>query len=111
LALAVAKLREKRAMSAPVLTGMLAAVSVGMVLGRPVLDLDYIEDSAAEVDMNVVRIDDGRFVEVQSTAETEPFRRDRLDTLLDLAGGGIDKLHVAQREALGDALAGTTAAR
>ena len=90
---------------------MLAAVSVGMVMGRPVLDLDYVEDSAAEVDMNVVRIDDGRFVEVQGTAEAEPFRRDRLDVLLDLASVGIDKLHEAQREALGDALARITVAR
>ena len=111
LALAVAKLREKRAIGSPVLTGMLAAVSVGMVMGRPVLDLDYVEDSAAEVDMNVVRIDDGRFVEVQGTAEAEPFRRDRLDVLLDLASVGIDKLHEAQREALGDALARITVAR
>ena len=111
LALAVAKLREKRAIGSPVLTGMLAAVSVGMVMGRPVLDLDYVEDSAAEVDMNVARIDDGRFVEVQGTAEAEPFRRDRLDVLLDLASVGIDKLHEAQREALGDALARITVAR
>jgi ribonuclease PH len=111
LALAVATLREKRAITAPVLTGMLAAVSVGMVLGRPCLDLDYVEDAAAEVDMNVARIDDGRFVEVQGTAESEPFRRDRLDALIDLANLGIDKLHEAQREALGDVLSRITVAR
>jgi ribonuclease PH len=111
LALAIAKLREKRVIGSPVLTGMLAAVSVGMVMGRPVLDLDYVEDVAAEVDMNVARIDDGRFVEVQATAESEPFRRDRLNALLDLAATGIDRLHEAQREALGDALARVTVAR
>ena len=90
---------------------MLAAVSVGMVLGRPVLDLDYVEDSAADVDMNVARIDDGRYVEVQGTAETAPFRKDRLDAMLALADIGIDKLHEAQREVLGDALARLTVAR
>ena len=111
LALGIAKLREKRLIGSPVLTGMLAAVSVGIVTGRPVLDLDYVEDSSADVDMNVVRIDDGRFVEVQGTAEAEPFRRDRLDLLLDLASLGIDQLHEAQREALGDALARITLSR
>ena len=111
MALALSKLRERRAITQPILTGMLAAVSVGMVLGRPVLDLDYVEDSAADVDMNVARIDDGRYVEVQGTAETAPFRKDRLDAMLALADTGIDKLHEAQREALGDALARLTVAR
>jgi ribonuclease PH len=111
MALALSKLRERRTITQPILTGMLAAVSVGMVLGRPVLDLDYVEDSAADVDMNVARIDDGRYVEVQGTAETAPFRKDRLDAMLALADIGIDKLHEAQREALGDALARLTVAR
>jgi ribonuclease PH len=111
MALALAKLREKRAVTTPVLTGMLAAVSVGIVLGTPVLDLDYVEDSAAEVDMNVVRIDDGRYVEVQGTAESTPFRKDRLDAMLALADRGIDRLHEAQREVLGDALARITVTR
>jgi ribonuclease PH len=105
LALALAKLREARVVRAPVLTGMLAAVSVGMIGGRAVLDLDYEEDSTAEVDMNVVRIDDGRYVEVQGTAETTPFRREELNAMLALADSGIDRLHLIQREIIGDALA------
>ena len=104
LALALAKLREARVVRGPVLTGMLAAISVGMVDGRPVLDLDYEEDSSAEVDMNVVRIDDGRYVEVQGTAETTPYRKKELDAMLALADAGIDRLHVIQREIIGDAL-------
>jgi ribonuclease PH len=72
--------------------------------GRPVLDLDYDEDSTAEVDMNVVRIDDGRYVEVQGTAETTPFLKDRLDAMLALADRGIDRLHQLQREIVGEAL-------
>jgi ribonuclease PH len=104
MALALAKLREARVVRAPVLTGMLAAISVGMIGGRPVLDLDYVEDSAAEVDMNVVRIDDGRYVEVQGTAETTPFRKADLDAMLALADAGIDQLHRVQREIIGDAL-------
>jgi len=104
MALALAKLREDRVVRAPVLTGMLAAISVGMVEGRPVLDLDYIEDSAAEVDMNVVRIDDGRYVEVQGTAETTPYKKEALNAMLALADSGIDRLHQVQREIIGDAL-------
>jgi ribonuclease PH len=104
LALALIKLRASKVVRAPVLTGMLAAISVGIVDGRPVLDLDYAEDASAEVDMNVVRIDDGRYVEVQGTAETTPFGRDGLDAMLALADSGIDRLHRAQREILGDAL-------
>ena len=81
------------------LPSSLAAVSVGVVNGEPVLDLDYVEDSAAETDMNVVMTEDGRLVEVQATAEKEPFSREVLDRLLDLAAGGIAELGVAQREA------------
>jgi ribonuclease PH len=81
------------------LAGTLAAVSVGVVEGEPVLDLDYVEDSAAETDMNVVMTGDGRLVEVQATAERDPFSRDLLDRLLDLAAGGIAELELAQREA------------
>jgi ribonuclease PH len=77
-----------------------AAVSVGIVEGEPVLDLDYVEDSAAEVDMNVVMTGDGRLVEVQATAETGPFGRTELDELLDLATGGIEEIAQAQREAV-----------
>lgn len=104
LVLALAKLRAARVVRGPVLSGMLAAISVGIVEGRPVLDLDYVEDSTAEVDMNVVRIDDGRYVEVQGTAESTPFHKEGLDAMLALAGRGIAELHEIQREILGDAL-------
>jgi ribonuclease PH len=74
-------------------------VSVGVVEGEAVLDLDYVEDSTAETDMNVVMTGDGRLVEVQATAERDPFSRELLDSLLDLAAGGIEVLHAAQSEA------------
>jgi ribonuclease PH len=77
-----------------------AAVSVGVVDGVPLLDLDYSEDSRAETDMNVVTTGDGRLVEVQATAEGEPFSREELDALIDLAVGGIEALGVAQGEAV-----------
>jgi ribonuclease PH len=83
--------------------GPVAAVSVGVVDGEPLLDLDYAEDSTAEVDMNVVMTGDGNLVEVQATAEREPFSRARLDELLELAAGGIERLFAAQEEALGAA--------
>ncbi len=78
----------------------LAAVSVGIVNGEARLDLCYAEDSAAEVDMNVVMTGDGRFVEVQGTAEGSPFDRSALDTLLDLAKKGIRQLITIQKDAL-----------
>jgi ribonuclease PH len=81
------------------LAGSIAAVSVGVVDDVPLLDLDYAEDSGAEVDMNVVMTGDGRLVEVQATAERAPFSRARLDELLELAAVGIDELAAAQREA------------
>jgi ribonuclease PH len=87
------------------LTGQVAAVSVGVVDGRPLLDLDYSEDSTAETDMNVVMTADGRLVEVQATAEREPFSRELLDDLLDLAGGGIEKIVAAQNDAVAAARA------
>ena len=83
------------------LTGSVAAVSVGIVDGRPLLDLDYAEDSAAETDMNVVMTPDGRLVEVQATAERDPFSRELLDDLLDLAAAGIEQISIAQEEAAG----------
>jgi ribonuclease PH len=82
------------------LGGQIAAVSVGVVDGRPLLDLDYAEDSSAETDMNVVMTADGRVVEVQATAEREPFTRAELDVLLDLAAGGIDDIVAAQNAAV-----------
>jgi ribonuclease PH len=77
-----------------------AAVSVGIVGGEALLDLDYSEDSEAEVDMNVVITGDGRLVEVQATAERDPFTRDLLDELLDLAAGGIERIVALQEEAV-----------
>ena len=81
------------------LAGSVAAVSVGIVDGEPRLDLEYTEDSAAEVDMNVVMTGDGRLVEVQSTAEGVPFSRDDLDELLELAVAGIEQIAEAQEHA------------
>ncbi|MEU0391267.1 ribonuclease PH [Streptomyces sp. NPDC006208] len=83
------------------LTGTVAAVSVGIVDGTPLLDLCYEEDVRAETDMNVVCTGDGRFVEVQGTAEAEPFDRKELNALLDLATGGCADLAALQRDALG----------
>jgi ribonuclease PH len=77
-----------------------AAVSVGIVDGERLLDLDYLEDSSAEVDLNVVVTGDGRLVEVQATAERAPFGRDALDELLDLAAAGIETIEQAQEQAL-----------
>jgi ribonuclease PH len=82
------------------LTGQIAAVSVGVVEGRPVLDLDYSEDSAAETDMNVVMTADGHLVEVQATAEREPFSRETLTELLDLSGSGVEEIMVVQDDAI-----------
>jgi ribonuclease PH len=82
------------------LTGSVAGVSVGIVEGEPLLDLDYAEDSQAEVDMNVVMTGEGALVEVQATAERTPFSRARLDELLELAAGGIEELAAAQEEAV-----------
>ncbi len=80
------------------LTAFCGAVSVGIVNGTPVLDLPYVEDSTAEVDMNVVMTSLGGFVEVQGTAEGAPYSRDDLDTMLRLAEGGINELIEMQRE-------------
>ena len=79
-----------------------AAVSVGLVGGQPLLDLDYSEDSVAEVDLNVVQSGDGRLLEIQGTAEGAPFSRQQLDVLLDLAQPGLETLMAAQRQALAD---------
>jgi ribonuclease PH len=82
------------------LTDSVAAISVGIIDGVPMLDLPYAEDSRAEVDMNVVMTGAGRFVEVQGTAEQEAFTREELDELLDLAATGIASIHEAQRQVL-----------
>jgi ribonuclease PH len=85
------------------LTDSVTAVSVGILDGRPLLDLDYSEDSAASVDMNVVMTGAGRFVEVQGTGEEATFTEDELSAMLQLARGGVRRLIAAQREALGEA--------
>ena len=101
LALALrTKFKETDAKAWP-LVGQIAAVSVGIVGGVPVLDLPYEEDSRADVDMNVAMTAAGAFVEVQGTAEGKPFARTELDALLTLAEGGIRDLFEAQRRALG----------
>ena len=99
-AIADARRRGLISASAKPLTGSVAAVSVGVVKGRAVLDLDYPEDSTAETDMNVVMTGDGAFVEVQGTAEGAAFDRALLNELLDLATKGCADLTVAQTEAL-----------
>jgi ribonuclease PH len=97
---ALSALRKRGELKSDPLHGQIAAVSVGIYRGTPVLDLDYAEDSEAETDMNVVMRSGGGFVEVQGTAEGHPFRRDELDALLDLASGGVDRLLELQRAAL-----------
>ena len=101
LELACRKLLEAGAIGSLPLTGSVAAVSCGVVDGQPLLDLDYPEDSAAEVDANVVMTGDGGLVEVQATAERTPLSRTHLDELLALAAGGIERLRAAQADALG----------
>ncbi len=100
LADACAHLREQGALAGEPLKGSVAAVSVGIVDGEPRLDLPYDEDVRAHTDMNVVMTGDGRFVEVQGTAEGEPFDRPELDALLELAARGCAELTRLQREAL-----------
>ena len=80
------------------LTGQVAAVSMGIVAGQPLLDLDYSEDSNAEVDLNLVGTADGRIIEVQGTGEKTPFDRAQLDALLDLGQAGIEQLIALQRK-------------
>ncbi len=98
---AIATLLKSGAISeSPLIQGM-AAISVGVYQGQPVLDLDYLEDSDCDTDMNVVMTADGGFVEVQGTAEGQPFSREAMNTMLDLASHGIKQLLAKQKEALG----------
>jgi ribonuclease PH len=92
-------LLKRRELKENPLHGQIAAVSVGIVGGVPVLDLDYAEDSEAETDMNVVMNGGGGFVEVQGTAEGHAFRRHELDELLNLAASGIGQLVALQQQA------------
>jgi ribonuclease PH len=101
LALALEKLRARDAIKSIPLTDYVAATSVGIVGGEPLLDLAYEDDSRADVDMNIVKTGDGRFIEVQGTAEAMPFGRDALLTLLDLADLGITQLVEKQRAIVG----------
>jgi ribonuclease PH len=101
LALAFRKLVTQGTLPRMPVSQLVAAISVGIVDGVPLLDLAYDEDSRAEVDMNIVKTSDGRYIEVQGTAEAAPFGRDRLNTMLDLADAGIDRLMTLQREIIG----------
>ena len=100
LADAVTWLRDRKLLAGEPLRDSVAAISVGVVDGTPMLDLAYVEDSAAGTDMNIVMSGDGRFVEVQGTAEGQPFDRGELDQLLDLGAAGCARLAELQREAL-----------
>ena len=103
LALACRRLVEEGELERVPLTGEIAAVSCGIVDGRPMLDLNYPEDSSAEVDANVVMTGDGGLVEVQATAEGMPLERAHLDDLLELAAAGITELRAAQDGAIASA--------
>ena len=102
--LALGRMREAGQIASVPVTDYVAAISVGIVGAMPLLDLAYEEDSKAEVDMNVVKTGDGRFIEVQGTAETIPFGREALLGLLDLADAGIRQLNALQREVVGPIL-------
>jgi ribonuclease PH len=101
MAIAVDKVARDRNLKSFPIIDYLGAISVGVVQGKPCLDLDYKEDSQAKVDMNVVMTGSGKFVEVQGTGEDAPFSREELDELLVLAEGGIRQMIAAQIEALG----------
>jgi len=102
LVLAINKLIQQQMVPPEVLQNAVAAVSVGMVHGVPLLDLDYQEDSRADVDINVVMTAREHYIEVQGTAERSPFRREDLDLLLGLASRGIQQLFAHQKAILGD---------
>jgi len=102
LKLAINYAMENKIIGKRAIKDYVAAVSVGIIGGEPRLDLSYLEDSTAEVDMNIVMTGSGKFIEVQGTAETEPFDRSRLNAMLDLAESGISKIIAVQKEALGE---------
>jgi ribonuclease PH len=104
LVLALNRLKQADALRAIPITDYVAATSVGIVGGMPLLDLAYEEDSKADVDMNIVKTSDGRFIEIQGTAESEPFGTDALTGLLALADKGITGLVAKQREIVGSIL-------
>jgi ribonuclease PH len=102
LVLALRKLYNDGKIAGPIpVTDYLAAVSVGVINGEPLLDLEYAEDSRAEVDMNIVRTGSGRFIEIQGTAESKPFTYEQMDQMVKLASRGIERLVEQQRHLLG----------
>lgn len=105
LALAANALLKTRKIQRNIVINEVAAISVGIVGNTPLLDLKYDEDSRAEVDMNVVCTGDGRFIELQGTAEREPFTREQMEALMALATRGIQSLIALQREAIANAIA------
>ena len=104
LVLALEHMRRTGVIQTIPIDDYVAATSVGVVEDTPLLDLAYEEDSKAEVDMNIVKTGDGRYIEIQGTAESTPFTHKRLNTLLELADSGIKELLTLQREVLGDLL-------
>jgi ribonuclease PH len=106
LALALEKLRARDVIKSIPLSDYVAAISVGIVDGEPLLDLAYDDDSRADVDMNIVKTGNGRYIEVQGTAEAEPFGRDPLMKLLDLADRGLAQLVEKQRAIVGHLVKG-----
>jgi ribonuclease PH len=100
IALAVANLLDRRLLEFSPLVDFVAATSVGILGGEPCLDLDYAEDSKAEVDLNLVMTGKGNFVEIQGTAERDPFSEEQLAAMLDLGGQGIRSLVEVQRRSL-----------
>lgn len=104
LALACHKLQTKKLVLRSPLRAQVAAISVGLVGGQPLLDLDYSEDSRADVDFNVVALDNNQLIEVQGTAEGAAFSREQMNQLLDLAGTGLEELFRLQKAALASAL-------
>ena len=103
LALGLRRLQAQGVLTCSPLRQQVAAVSVGLVEGRALLDLDYSEDSRAEVDLNVVMDDNGQLLEIQGTAEGAPFSRAQLGELLDRAELGLEQLRRSQRQALEEA--------
>jgi ribonuclease PH len=104
MVLALGKIRQQEILRTIPINDYVAATSVGIVAGMPLLDLAYEEDSKADVDMNIVKTGDGRFIEIQGTAEAEPFGSDALTGLLALADRGITELITKQREIVGSIL-------
>ena len=102
LVLALRRLREIKKIDQVHVRDFVAAVSVGIVGGQVLLDLDYIEDSRAEVDMNIVRTGSGRFIEIQGTAEQNPFTQEQMTEMVNVANRGIEQLIATQRQILGN---------